>query len=142
MRLSKHDVDRVWYAADAAALAVLGWILISARRRRDSALLEYSLATTAMLIVSPHSLRIYFATLFLPCCVLAARLISHPAPRERRWIVATITATGVLGTLLPLVPGRRWSLFYEALSPHFVVAVVVAACLARLILYPRTIVTE
>ena len=132
-RLSKHAADVVWYASEVAILAVLGWILFAARPIRGSPLLEYSLVTTAMLILSPFSLRIYFATLFLPCCALAAQLIKEPAHSDRRWIVAALAATGVLGTLLALVPGRRWSLIYEALSPHFIAALIVALALARLL---------
>lgn len=135
--LGRHTVDLVWYAADAATLAILGWILIGVRRGRESPLLEYSLVTTAMLIVSPHSLRIYFAALLFPCGVLVSTLLRHPDHPQRRWIVSSVVATGVLGTILPLVPGRRWSLIYEALSPHFAAAVIVALCLARLLRYRR-----
>jgi hypothetical protein len=121
----------VWYAADAATLAVFGWILAAARHR-SAPLLEYALVTTVMLIVSPFSLRIYFATLFLPCAVLATVIARSPADLHRRAFVSVLIAVAAAGTMLPLIPGRHWSLLFEALSPHFFVAVAVASCLAML----------
>ena len=132
-RLSKRAVDLVWYAADAVMLALLGGILLSIPRGRGAPLLEYSLVTTAMLVVSPFSLRIYFATLFLPCAALLAALVKSPAEPRRRAIVSVLLMVGAAGTVVPLVPGRRWSLLFEALSPHFIAAVAVAACLVVLL---------
>jgi len=134
--VSARTVEAAWYLGEAVTLAGLAWILIAARRRRASPLLEYSLVTTAMLIVSPYSLRIYFAMLFLPCAALAAALAKPPSATHRRAIVSVLVAAMVAGTLLPLIPGRRWSLRLEALSPHFVVAVAVIAVLALLLLSP------
>lgn len=137
-RLSASAVEVVWYAGEAATIAALGWILMAARRRRESPLLEYSLVTTAMLILSPYSLRIYFATLFLPCAALLAALLKSPSLPHRRVIVAILLAATFASTLMPLIPGRRWSLLFEALSPHFLVSVAVAAALAWLLLKPAS----
>lgn len=128
--VSPGAVTVLWVVMGACLVAGLAAGIMSATRDRVSGMLEYALLVTAMLLLSPHSLRMYFATLFLPFCVLIGLLVAEPAHRHRRLITVTLGVSFVAGTLIPLLlPSRAIALTYEALSPHVVVAALVSVSL-------------
>ncbi len=104
---------------------------------RDAAnrtLLEVSLWTTALLLASPHTQRLWFTSLFLPFAVMLALVIDHPDDPRRRWVRWAIGMSFLVGTLLPpLVPGRELALAYEVRSPYLFATVFVFGVLTRLL---------
>ncbi|MBI4388828.1 MAG: DUF2029 domain-containing protein [Nitrospinae bacterium] len=121
--LPKKTVMNLWLAA---ALSILFFFALAVGRNPegianpDRSLLECSLATTAILLLSPHDNRLYFSTLILPFFTLAGLLIKYPDIRQRVLIQATLGINFLIGALLPLImPGRQASLAYEAHSPYF-----------------------
>lgn len=131
--LSRTTVTALWYALGACAVGGLAAGVALSRRQRSAAALEYALLMTMILLLSPHSLRMYFSILFFPLCILAAALVTGPPPARRTLILTVLGAVFAAGTLLPvLLPGREAALAYEALSPHFFVAAFVCASLAAL----------
>jgi hypothetical protein len=96
--------------------------------------LIYGLLITSLLMLSPHSSRIYFSALVFPCAVLAAIGLKQSKSRIRTIVLAVLGASFVLNTLLPgLMPGRKAALLYETLSPYFFSALLVWIALHRLI---------
>lgn len=132
--LSEAATTALWLVLAAA----VGVLFIAAVRRRsqspDADLLKDSLVVLAILILSTHTQRIYFSTLFFPYCVLIALLIKHPGHTHARSIRWVIGASVVLSTVAPIVlPGRRLSLAYEMRSPYLFVTLAVFALILVLL---------
>jgi hypothetical protein len=137
LNLPMNVVTVLWLALTACAFAGLTAGVVISARNRLSAALEYGLLTVGMLLLSPHTLRMYFSILFFPFCILTGLLMAYPAHPYRRLIKITLGASCAAGTVMPLIlPGRRAALAYEALSPHFAVAVL--ACASLGVLWWRT----
>jgi len=97
-------------------------------------LLEVSLWTTALLLASPHTQRLWFTSLFLPFAVMLAMIVDRPDDPRRRWIGAAIGVSFVVGSLLPLLlPGRALALAYEVRSPYLFATGLVFAVLTWLL---------
>ncbi len=138
--LSAQSVSALWYALSACVLLGLVGVMAARRPSEDSAILEYALVTVLILVLSPHSLRLYFSTLFFPCCVLLGLLIKYPSHPFRILIQLGLGLTFGVGSLAPLIlPGRDAALLYEALSPHFVSAFLSCVLLGLLIVTRNTL---
>ncbi len=138
--LSAQSVSALWYALSACVLLGLVGVMAARRPSEDSVILEYALVTVLILVLSPHSLRLYFSTLFFPCCVLLGLLIKYPSHPFRILIQLGLGLTFGVGTLAPLIlPGRDAALLYEALSPHFVSAFLSCVLLGLLIVKRNTL---
>ena len=132
--LPEETVTVLWYALSAGSVVALA--AVTGRRKRNSRgrTLEYALMTAAILLLSPHTLRIYFATLFFPFAVLLALIVQSPGDAKRILIRNVLAGAFIVGTLIPLViPGRVLSRAYEALSLHFVMALGVCVAVSVLI---------
>lgn len=122
----------------ALVLSVLGGaILLAALRRpplsQEARWLELSLIVTAMLVGSPHTQRIYFSSLVVPVAVMAAVLSGRPRGTDATLARLALFLTAAVGTFLPLMLStRRLAVTFEALSPHFVSALVLGASLLLL----------
>lgn len=96
--------------------------------------LEASLWTTALLLASPHTQRLWFTSLFFPFAVMLALIAGRPDDPRRPWIISAWGASFLAGTLLPpLMPGREAALGYEVRSPYLFATIWVFAVLARLL---------
>ena len=124
-------VNSIWVGLTTGGVVAMALITGSKRRTPRSRVLEYCLIMTAILILSPHSLRIYFSTLFFPFIALAALMTEGASAAYRRWSGIVLGAGFLIGSFLPAVlPGREIARAYSALSPHFVLALGVSAVLA------------
>ncbi|MBI4382821.1 MAG: DUF2029 domain-containing protein [Nitrospinae bacterium] len=134
--LPQKTVMNLWMAA---ALALLFFFALTVGGNPQNAspgrsLLECGLATTAILLLSPHDNRLYFSTLILPFLTLAGFLLKYPG-RQRVLIQATLAINFLVGALLPLImPGRQASLAYEAHSPYFFSTLLLFFVLSALVL--------
>jgi hypothetical protein len=112
-------VNLLWLVFSAAVLALL--IAVATRPAPDieRRMLTYSMVTTVILLVAPHTQRIYFCSLFFPCIVLAAILLRPEPTPDRRLIQLTLLTAFCVSSVLPAVlPGRRAAFTYERLWPH------------------------
>ncbi len=128
--LSPPVITGLW----VAGLVVLGLAALAAlwRERDDpiTRLLEFSIVLTGIVLVSPHTQRRYFVTLFVPVVVLLALLPRAGSGRDRRLLLAGLVATVLPSTILPLLfGGRQLALLYEATSPYFFGALALFAVL-------------
>ena len=124
-------MNTLWVGLTAGGVVAMALITGSKRRTPRSRVLEYCLIMTAILILSPHSLRIYYSTLFFPFIALAALMTESSSAAYRRWSRIALGAGFLIGGFLPAVlPGREIARAYSALSPHFVLALGVSAVLA------------
>jgi hypothetical protein len=132
--LSKGAATALWMGS----VALVGLVLLASTRgpfrnlltiaRGDPArnvdgptrtLLEISLWTTALLLASPHTQRLWFTSLFLPFAVMLSMMLGSPDDPRRRWIRAAVGVSFLVGTLLPpLLPERAVALAYEVRSPY------------------------
>jgi hypothetical protein len=112
-------VDALWLTFSAvvlAAFAAAAWRPPADVRTR---LLDYSAVMMIILLISPHTQRIYFCSLFFPCAVLSAQPAGPAPSRHRRLIHGSLAAAFAIGSLLPaLLPGRDAAFAYERLWPH------------------------
>jgi hypothetical protein len=97
-------------------------------------LLEVSLWTTALLLASPHTQRLWFTSLFFPFAVMVALIADRPDDARRPWVLSALGASFLAGTLLPpLMPGRDAALGYEVRSPYLFATMWVFGVLAWLL---------
>jgi len=112
-------VAALWFVLAGAIVIAVGVIVWPAPRDEATALLEFSLVLTAMLVVAPHAQRLYFSALVLPVGVLVALLIRPSNGPYRGLIGSALIVTAAASTYLPLVfGGRRASLIYQSWSPY------------------------
>jgi hypothetical protein len=134
LNLSTSEAIVIWLTLCLAVTAVMVGALRRDTRSTDAMLLKDSLVMVAMLILSPHTQRIYFSALFFPCCVLMALLVKYPDGWSERPIRWTLAALAIAGTLLPIVlPGRRLSLAYEMASPYLLLSLILFGVIVFLI---------
>jgi hypothetical protein len=120
LNLRTGIINGIWILASLLLLLLLGKALLRKCRNRECPVFKYTLVMVSLLLLSPHSSRVYFSTLFFPCAVLVALAIKYPESRHRTLVLSVLGISFALNTLLPaLMPGRRASLAYEALSPYF-----------------------
>lgn len=128
---SRQNVNIAWYALSLCLLAALTILTIKPSAGPEIRWLEYCLVITAILLLSPHSTRLYFCTLFLPFCVLVALQLKYPSNLTQ----SVLGLCFLTNTLAPLImPGRNASLAYEAHSPYFFSTLILFFALSLLIL--------
>lgn len=122
------DVPPSVVAAAWAVLATAIAIIVAAVVWRDprheiDRLLDLSLVLTTLLVIEPHTQRLYFSGLVVPVAVLIALLIRQPHLPFHRLIRAALVVTAAAATFLPLIfGGRSASLAYQAWSPYSIAA--------------------
>jgi alpha-1,2-mannosyltransferase len=103
-------------------------------RNQASKLLELSLVLTGMLVVSPHTQRIHFSTLFVPAVTLIALVVMSPQMRGAWLARSALVVNAAAATFLPLVfGGRTASLAYQAFEPYLAAAMVLLVVLMVLL---------
>lgn len=138
----------LWLAGSAVLAAAAWWALRSPVSDGRVLMLELSVVLTLMLLVSPHTQRRYFATLFVPAVTLLAVSAGDPGftDRTRAWIRRGQLGILLPGTVLPaLFIGHTLSLLYQSLSAYFfgtlvlfAALVIVTLDLKRLCQWPST----
>jgi hypothetical protein len=115
-------VNILWLLFSAivvAAFVAAAWRPPAGIRDR---LLDYAAVMMLILLISPHTQRIYFCSLLFPCAVLSVELIERREPKDRRMIQASLAAAFLVSSLIPaLLPGRNAAFAYERLWPHALV---------------------
>lgn len=118
----------VLWLAGSAALVAMAWRALRTPLTDGRVLmLELSLVLTLMLLISPHTQRRYFVTLFVPAATLAALAVDEAGlPRSTRsWMRAGQMGILLPGTVLPaLFAGRVLTRLYQSLSIYFFGALV------------------
>jgi glycosyl transferase family 87 len=118
--LAPNMVSMLWVAGVAIAAIVIAAVLPAAPTQSTTRLLEFSIVLTATLLVSPHTQRRYFVTLFVPVLALVAVLMQQRRWRDDVLVWGALAATAAAGTVLPMVyAGRALALEYESLAPYF-----------------------
>lgn len=116
-----------WLAGCALLLAAAWTALRQPTTDSRALLLELSLVLTLMLLISPHTQRRYFVTLFVPSATLLA-VGAEPSrlqERTRTWVRAGQLGIVLPGTVLPaLFAGHVLTRLYQSLSVYFFGAVV------------------
>lgn len=132
---SRQNVTLAWYILALGLLAALTILAVKPNASPERQWLEYSLVFTAILMLSPHTNRLYFCTLFLPFAVLAALQFKHPNNPFTKIIHGALGLCFLTNTLAPLImPGRNAALAYETHSPYFFSSLVLFCVLGFLIL--------
>jgi len=117
---SRETVYALWLVLGLATMIFLAAIFARASRHPDVVLLEHSLVVVGILILSPHSMRVYFSTLLLPSGILVILLIKYSQNIYRRLMQGVLVLSFLVSVLIPAVlPGRQASLVYEIHSPYF-----------------------
>lgn len=120
-------VTIVWLLGSAALLAAAWRALRQPASHGRTLMLELSIVLTLMLLISPHTQRRYFVTLFVPSATLLA-VAAEPAGVTKRtlaWMRAGQMGIVLPGTVLPaLFAGHLLTRIYQSLSLYFVGAVV------------------
>lgn len=117
--LDPRTVDALWLIVVAAA--AIGALITFRQAPRDDeqALIELALLFLVMLLVSPHSQRIYYSTLLVPAAVGLTVLYRNPGAPGAGLLRAGLMVVGITGSLMPFLLGtRRLAVAFEALSPH------------------------
>ena len=123
-------VTSTWIALVALLGAVVSMVLWRQPTTDMARLIELSVVLTAMILVSPHTQRRYFVTLYVPALVLCSLWLAERSTAIRRPIAVGLVATAAAGTLLPMVfAGRTLAKAYESASPYFFATVVLFASL-------------
>ncbi|MFN7913955.1 MAG: glycosyltransferase 87 family protein [Vicinamibacterales bacterium] len=116
------------WLAGSACLMVATWAALRTPAQDGRVLmLELSLVLTLMLLVSPHTQRRYFVTLFVPSVTLLAISAGECSlpERTRTWIRRGQLGILLPGTVLPaLFAGHVLSRLYQFLSVYFFGALV------------------
>ena len=122
--LPESIVSAVWAVLSGAIVVLIGALVWRAPRDESTALLEFSLVMTTLLVVAPHVQRLYFTALVIPVGVLTALLIERPGGAHRTLIRAALIVTALASTYLPLVfGGRQTSLAYQSWSPYSIATI-------------------
>jgi hypothetical protein len=135
VNLDRKTVQATWYILALSLLLALAFIISKPNAGIERRWLEYGLTTTAVLMLSPHSTRLYFSTLILPFSVLVILLLKHPENPYAKTMKYILGACFFVNTLAPLIlPGRQASLAYETHSPYFFACLMLFIVLSQLIL--------
>lgn len=130
----RQSVSKAWSILAAALVIALTVILIKPNTDTDRRWLEYSLVTVAILLLSPHTNRLYFCTLFLPYCVLVALQVKYQNNHYSSLIKGVLGLCFLTNTLAPLImPGRNAALAYENHAPYFFTTFILFLVLSCLI---------
>lgn len=128
--LSPATITAIWLAMIAAGGLVVAIVLWKEAATPSVRLLEFSLVLTAMLLVSPHTQRRYFISLYVPMLALLVVMRQRPRRVPGRVVTTGLAATAAASTVLPLLlGGRRLALAYEAMSPYFFATVILMGVL-------------
>ena len=131
----RQSVNTAWYALSLGLIIALTVLISKQNTGSERRWLEYCLVITAILLLSPHSTRLYYCTLALPCAVLVILLFKYPGNPYSKTIQVALGICFLTSTLAPVImPGRKASLAYEAHSPYFFSALVLFFVLSLLVL--------
>lgn len=135
VNLDRKTVQATWYVLALSILIAFTSVVCKPNAGLERRWLEYGLATTAILLLSPHSTRLYFSTLLLPFCVLVVLLLKYPGNQHAKIMKTMLGICFFVNTLTPLImPGRKASLAYETHSPYFFASLALFFVLSYLIL--------
>lgn len=122
----------LWLVGCALLVAAAWTALRQPTTDSRALLLELSLVLTLMLLISPHTQRRYFVTLFVPSATLLA-VAAEPSrlqARTRAWMRAGQMGIFLPGTVLPaLFAGHVLTRLYQSLSVYFFGALVLFGAL-------------
>jgi hypothetical protein len=112
-------VVTLWIVLASCVALVVALIVWRDPRDEPSRMLDWALILTTLLVIEPHTQRLYFSGLVVPVSVLVGLLMRQPNWPRRPLVRATLVVTAAAGTYLPLVfGGRTASLAYQAWSPY------------------------
>ena len=137
--LPERTVSTLWIVVSAVAGVVLFAVLWRDPVNEESRLLDLALLLTAMVVGSPHTQRIHFASLLFPVAVVLAIVWMYPRGTGIAFSRLALWTVGLAATVMPLVLStRRLAVAFEALSPQFLAAVVLGIALIVLAVRFRT----
>ena len=115
--LPRSVVVGAWLVVGAVALSCLLLTAFVSNKQSDRRVYEYGLLLVTILVVSPHSTRLYYCALFFPYLLLTIRAV-RTEDSHSRWLRGLLWMSFAINSVLPfVVPGRKASLAYEAAAP-------------------------